>query len=162
MALEEFVIDLCEESVNGALVVSLDLRLLVLVMVLMMSCADVLASTDVSSRPSPSAGLDRIPNMPQTVQQGTKDRLWRRRAFTKGAHTRERTTGDGAGELGVGERRLATVTAACRTSGYCTSSEAATYRRCHIRGLANNAQAWEKCDRHGCHEYGEKDEAKFK
>ena len=82
MALEEFIIDLCEESVNGALLV-LPLRdcdhadWLARCANTTTTAADILALPNLPQRPLVPARVECIPDLSQDIQQSTEHCLWR-------------------------------------------------------------------------------------
>jgi len=77
MALEDFIVDLCQDSVSGALLVCRLQPVLVACLTLMRS-PDILAIPNPPPRPRRKSAIRLIQDLPPHLQQGPAHCLWRR------------------------------------------------------------------------------------
>ena len=96
MALEEFILDLCEESVNAALLVGF--KNTVVNLCQMLRCAvDILALPNIPPRPLVQSTIKTVPNMSENIQQGPAYCIRGRGASGERKDQGEYTAGDSFG-----------------------------------------------------------------
>lgn len=131
MALEEFILDLCEESVNAALLVSpryhsrgergANLK------------KDILALPDIPPRPFRESAVRSLQDVPTGVQQSPAHRVRAVRALPARAYQGKCAAGNGFGQLCAGEYCSPISAQMGRTSGDCAGKATAEQCRCHLR-----------------------------
>jgi hypothetical protein len=126
MALEEFIIDLCEESVNGALLVGFSIPCLLSRVAANIRLADFLAIPDIPPRPRERAKLNRIQDVSEDIQQGAAHRVRVGGAPAEGEDQGEHTARHRTLELGACEYSGAISTTTCGTIGHCAGAETET------------------------------------
>lgn len=133
MALEEFIIDLCEESVNGALLVGFRTQCLLLAYLgTNVTPPDLLAVPNLPPRPRERPKLDRIQDVPANLQQSAAHCIWVRRATAQGEDQGEYITRHCPLELGAGQHSSTLPSCPCWAIGYCAGAKAEAHRGHHL------------------------------
>ena len=118
---------------------------------MLIPCADFLALANIPPRPRPNPDLQRLQDVPPHLQQSPAHRLWFVRARPPREDYRERLARHSAVQSCARCHSCALPTAACWSAGHCTSQEAASCRRDHIRQHSTPAHIQESYRlRHSC------------
>lgn len=137
MALEEFLLDLCEESVTAALLVSFLLTHAYLgrpnPQQLLTCATDLLALPDVPPRPRRDTPNRSIPDLSKSIQQGAAHCIRRFGRWPPRENKGKRLAGQRPLQLRSRQRGLAHDTQMGRPTGGCASAEASPRKRARRR-----------------------------
>lgn len=135
MALEEFILDLCEESVNGALLVRLPMHLHVAPF---LTNLDFLAVPRLPIRPLDQSSFDCFQDMPKDLQQGATYCVWLDRSAEVREDPRECAANHCPGYLRVGQYWHADVATLGGPTSDITSQKTDRKRRNGVRCKPNS------------------------